>query len=138
MILQGIPELDWSMIAGSGFVAGVLFLALVERLRRTFATRQELDVLKEKCRTLEKRCRQAAGAARAAHQRAMTVQVEQKHQAERVAYHVVQPLERITAKLDALGEAQASQSLALEYLERRLDRVEANADSAPGTPTRAA
>jgi hypothetical protein len=131
MILQAILELDWSMIAGSGFVVGVLCLALVERLRRTFATRQELDGLREKYRKLDELYRGVLGAAGAAHQQAVAVQVEQKHQAERIAEQVVRPLERITGKLDVMSEVQATQSLVLEYLERRLDRLEATA----GTPT---
>jgi hypothetical protein len=135
MILQGIPELDWSMIAGSGFVVGVLFLALVERLRRTFATRQELDGLEEKYRTLEALYRQAIGAAAGAQQRTLAVQVEQKHLSERVADQVMRPVERMAAKLDMVSEAQATQSLVLEYLERRLDRVEASAGATSGAAT---
>lgn len=40
---DGAIALDWTTIAGGGFVASLLFLALVERLRRTFAARAELD-----------------------------------------------------------------------------------------------
>jgi hypothetical protein len=53
MTPQAIHTLDWTAFAGGGFVVSVLFLALVERLRRTFATRQEVNGLGEKFNALQ-------------------------------------------------------------------------------------
>jgi hypothetical protein len=43
MIEASALMLDWPAVVGGGFVVSVLFLALVERLRRTFVARAELE-----------------------------------------------------------------------------------------------
>jgi hypothetical protein len=80
-----VLTLGWTEIAGGGFVLTVAFLALVERLRRTFATRAELKGMRER---------------------------------------VIRPLERVTDKLETVGEVQAAQAVALENALQRLDRIE--------------
>lgn len=53
---------------------------------------------------------------------------EQKHQWERIAEQVIRPLERITDKLEAVGEIQAAQAAALEHILQRLDRIDTGPD----------
>ena len=123
---EGIT-LEWSTIAGSGFVVGVAFLALVERLRRTFATRQELNGMGKRFNAMETLYVQLRDAVDEARDQALEMRAEQRNQAERIGRVVEQmtrPLERATEKLEALGGVQASQSTTLEHLERRLARVE--------------
>lgn len=115
---------DWSVVAGSGFVAGVLFLALVERLRRTFATHQEVAALGEKLHALESLFIQVRETADEARERAGAAETEQRRQWERIIDQVIRPLERITEKLETVGEAQAAQAVALENLVRRLDSAD--------------
>lgn len=114
--------LDWSAVAGSGWLATVLLLALVERLRRTFAARPELDALREKLELVEAQCAAARQAAEEARSRAQAGQAEQRHHWERVNEQVLRPLERIAAKLEGVSEAQVAQAAALEHLERWMGR----------------
>lgn len=116
--------LDWSALAGSGFVAAVLLLALVERLRRIFATRQEMNGLGEKFNALQSLYLQVRETADEARARAIANQAEQKNQWERIAEQVIRPLERITEKLEAVVAAQAAQAAALEHIGKRLERVD--------------
>lgn len=121
MMSTPILTLDWPAIAGGGFVASVLFLALVERLRRTFVSRDELVVLMKKLDTMQGLYLQVREAAEDARARAATLQAEQERQWERVAEQVVAPLYRITERLDAVCEAQAAHATALDYLGKRLE-----------------
>lgn len=121
---QAAFTLDWQALAGSGFVSGVLFLALVERLRHTFATRQELNGLGQKFNALETLFIQVREVADEAHASASAVRAEQKHQWERITEQVIRPLERITDKLEAVGEAQAAQSSTLDHIVGRLNRAD--------------
>lgn len=114
--------LDWSAVAGSGFVMSVLLLALVEKLRRTFATQHDLNGLGEKFNALENlyiQVRESADEARAG---VGAIRAEQRHQWERINEQVIRPLERITEKLEDLGETQVAQKATLEHLGRWLDR----------------
>lgn len=119
-----IHDLDWSTIAGSGFVMSVLLLALVERLRRTFATRDDLNGLGQKFSALEDLYIQVREATDEARAEIREVRTEQRHQWERINTQVIQPLERITLHLKELSETQAVQTAALKHLDRWLDRVE--------------
>lgn len=120
------PEwnLDISVLLGSGFVAAVLLLALVERLRRTFATRQEMNGVCEKFNALQSLYLQVRETADGARARAIANQAEQKNQQERLAGQVVR-MERLAKKLESVGEAQAAHEVALEHLGRRLDEQSA-------------
>jgi acyl-CoA reductase-like NAD-dependent aldehyde dehydrogenase len=120
---EAVLTLSWQTIAGSGFVATVLLLALVERLRRTFATRQELNGLGDRMNALQSLYLQVREAADEARDRAVSAQAEQKHQWERVAEQVIRPLERITEKLESVSEIQAAQTASLEHIGRWLDRT---------------
>jgi hypothetical protein len=123
----GAPDL--SVLIGSGFGVSVLLLALVEWLRRTFATRADLDRVAAKCTALESLFLQVREAADEARERASALQAEQKHQWERIAEQVIRPLERITKRLDSVCEAQAIQSTALAYLTKRFDQADAWRDA---------
>ncbi len=136
MNTQGIVTLDWSAIVGSGFVVGVLFLALVERLRRTFASRQELNGLGEKFSALQSLYLQVRETADEARERALSTQTEQRHQWERVAEQVIRPLERITERLDSVCAAQAAQAATLDHIGRRLDQAEELRGVVSRTPAR--
>ncbi|HEX2093310.1 MAG TPA: hypothetical protein VHG28_12960 [Longimicrobiaceae bacterium] len=114
---------DWQALAGSGFVASVLLLALVERLRRTFVTRQELNGLGDRLNALQTLYIQARDAADEARDRVTVVETEQKHQWERVAEQVIRPLERINEKLESVSEIQAAQTATLEHIGKWLDRA---------------
>lgn len=119
--------LDWPAVAGGGFVVGVLFLALVERLRRTFATRQELNGLGERLNGLQTLYVQLRDAMDEGRDQVMEARAEQRHQAERMgrlAEQIGRPFERLTEKLEALAAVQVAQNAALEQAERRLARVE--------------
>jgi hypothetical protein len=113
---------DWPALAGSGFVLGVLLLALVEHLRRTFATRRELNGLGNRFNALQSLYLQVREAADEARDRANACQAEQKHQWGRVAEQVIRPLERITEKLETVSEIQAAQTATLEHIGKWLDR----------------
>lgn len=114
-----------SVIVGSGFVLTVLLLALVERLRRTFATRQELNDLGDKFNALQSLCFQVRETANEARDRAKAAENEQKNQSERISQQVIRPLERTTHRLEAVCEAQAAQATALSYISKRLDQADA-------------
>jgi hypothetical protein len=125
VVLSGNPvlTLDWPALAGSGFVASVLLLALVERLRRTFATRQDLNGLGDRLNALQSLYLQVREAADEARDRTVSVQAEQKYQWERITEQVIKPLERITEKLESVSEVQAAQTASLEHIGRWLDRA---------------
>lgn len=131
---QGVL-LDWTAVAGSGFVVTVLLLALVEHLRRTFVTRQELNGLGDRLNALQSLYLQVREAADEARERAAATQAEQKHQWERIAEQVIRPLERITDKLEGVAEIQAAQAASLEHIGHRLNRTEGQR-SEPGTTKR--
>lgn len=122
METEAMITLSWQTIAGGGFVASVLLLALVERLRRTFATRHDLNGLGDRMNALQNLYLQVREAADEARDRALAAQSEQKHQWERVAEQVIRPLERITEKLETVSEIQAAQTASLEHIGRWLDR----------------
>ncbi|MBW3630042.1 MAG: hypothetical protein KY464_12185 [Gemmatimonadetes bacterium] len=128
-------NVDVSTLLGSGFAASVLLLALVERLRRTFVTRQELTGLEGKFHALESLYLQVRDAADANRDQLVEIRTEQRHHWERTAEHVIKPLGRMAERLDEIGGAQASQASTLEHIGRRLDRVEESLHSAP-TPAR--
>ena len=111
--------LDWPAVVGSGFVMTVLLLALVERLRRTFATRVELDGLSAKLTALEQRTDALRAAGDLLRERVSGVETEQKHQWERMDEVGIRPLQRVLRKLESLGEQQVTQAAALAELERR-------------------
>lgn len=115
-------SIDWPALAGSGFVATVLLLALVERLRRTFATRQELNGFGDRLNALQSLYIQVREAADEARDQANACRAEQRHQWERVADQVIKPLERITEKLEGVSEIQAAQTATLEHIGKWLDR----------------
>lgn len=125
----GAGGAEISLLVGSGFGISVLLLALVEWLRRTFATRADLDRVAAKCAALESLFLQVREAADEARERASALQAEQKHQWERIAEQVIRPLERITKRLDIVCEAQAIQSTALAYITKRFDKADACSDA---------
>lgn len=115
-------HLNWSAVAGSGFVATVLMLALVERLRRVFATKHDLNGLGQKFSALETlyiQVREAADDARAG---VAAIRTEQRVLSERITEQVIRPLERLSQKVEDLSEAQVRQATALEHLDRALTR----------------
>jgi hypothetical protein len=132
---SAVWPLDVSTLVGSGFVARVLLLALVERLRRTFVSQQELSGLDDRLKALQGHYLQVRETADEARERARANQAEQEHQWERIAEQVIRPLERITERLEAVCEAQAAQAAALDFIGKRLD--EADGRRKPRTsPTR--
>lgn len=126
---DSVLRLEWSALLGSGFVISVLLLALVERLRRTFATREELNGVGEKFQALQSLYLQVRETADEARARATAAQAEQKNQWERIAEQVIRPLERITEKLEGVAETQAAQAAALDQIGRRLDRADQQHDA---------
>lgn len=116
--------IDISTLIGSGLGATVLLLALVERLRRTFATKQDLNGFGERLAALQSLYIQVRESADEARERAGATEAEQRHQWERIAEQVIRPLERITDKLENVAEAQAAQAAALQHIGIRLDRAE--------------
>ena len=117
--------MDWPAVVGSGFVVTVLLLALVERLRRTFATRVEVDGLSEKLTALELRSDGLRAGNDVLRERVTGVETEQKHQWERMDEVGIRPLQRVLRKLEGLGEQQVAQAAALAELERRTRRRQA-------------
>jgi hypothetical protein len=108
------------MVAGSGFVAAVLLAALVERLRRTFATRREVSALDRRVgevEALQASLRQANEQARS---ELSELRAEQRRDRERVGERAIRPLERVTEKLQAMAEIQAGQAVILDELSRRV------------------
>lgn len=124
MTTDTVLTLDWQAIAGSGFAAAVLIGALTERLRRVFATRQELNGLGDKFNALQSLYLQVRESADEAQERAKASQAAQKQQWERIAEQVIKPLERITDRVEAMGEAQVAQATALEFIGKQLHQSE--------------
>lgn len=118
-------------LVGGGVGVTVLLLALVERLRRTFATRQDLNGFGDRLMALQSLYLQVREAADEARARTAATEAEQRHQWERIAEQVIRPLERITDKLEGVAEIQAAQASALEHIGYRLDR--ADGQGAPRT-----
>ncbi len=123
--------IGWEILAGSGVVVGVLLLALVERLRRTFATRQDLEGLRGRVDALETLYVQTRDLADDARDRLGGVVAQQRHQWERVAEQVIKPLERITDKLETVSESQSAQRAVLAHIGKGLDRAEERRPRAP-------
>jgi hypothetical protein len=115
-----LPEL-----LGGGTAATVIMLALVEWLRRTFATRHDLNGMGDRVAALQSLYLQVRESADEARERSTAVEAEQRHQWERIAEQVIRPLERITEKLEGVAEGQAAQASALEHIGLRLDRSDA-------------
>ena len=120
---ETVLSFDWRTIAGSGFVSTLVLLALVERLRRTFATRQDLNGLGDRVNALQSLYVQTRESADEARDRVSAVEAEQRHQWERVAEQVIKPLERITDKLETVSEIQSAQRATLEHIGKWLDRA---------------
>lgn len=118
-------------MVGIGTAAAVLFLAMVERLRRTFATRQELNGLGERLTALHTLYVQVRESADEARERAIAAETEQRRQWERITEHVVRPFDRITEKLAGVAEAQAAQAAALAHMTTRADHWRNGTDRPP-------
>jgi hypothetical protein len=130
-----IFDVYWSDLLGGGLVGTVLLLALIERLRRTFATKVDLNGLGDRVNLLQTHNAQLQEAIDDTRERLMSVETEQKLQWERVMEQVIRPLERITEKLEGMGTAQAAQAAALEQIGKWLDRMEGTRKG-PQTPRR--
>ncbi len=117
--------IDVPLVVGGTTAATVLLLALVERLRRTFATRQDLNGLGDRVSALQTLYVQVRENTDEIRERMAAMEGAQRHQWERVAEQVIRPLERITEKLEGLSEVQAAQAASLEHIGQRLDRTEA-------------
>lgn len=124
MTNQSLLLVDWSALLGGGVVATVAFLALVERLRRTFSTRQELASLAEKVDSLQRLCADLEETSLQAAERSRMVERDQKQQWRRLADQVLRPLQRTTAKLEGVKEAQAGQAATLDQIVQRIDRLD--------------
>lgn len=111
--------LNGTTIAAGGVAASVLLLALVERLRRTFATRQDLDALGERLRALEGACREAREAAEEVCDRLGETQREHRLHGERLVEQWLRPLERAVERLEAAQTGQAAHAALLSQLARR-------------------
>ena len=133
-----VLSLDWSALVGSGFVAAVLLLALVERLRSTFATKDDLAAVERKLHELQQRYTEVRQAADEANATATAIQGEQKHQWELVNRQVIEPLARITDKLEDLGQTQIGQAATLAQLDKWLERVQARRRASDETHRRSA
>lgn len=125
---------DISVLVGSGVGVTVLLLALVERLRRTFATRQDLNGLGERLTALQSLYLPLRETVDELRERLATAETEQRHQWERIAEQVIRPLERITDKLEGVAEVQAAQAASLEHIGQRLDRTDAQGVVRPTQP----
>lgn len=115
-------HLDWSAVVGSGFVVTVLILALIERLRRVFATKQDLNGLGQKFNALETLYIQVREATDSARADIAGIRAEQRMLAERVTEQVIRPLERLSQKVKEVSEAQVRQATAFEHLDRAMVR----------------
>ena len=114
--------MDWSAVVGSGFVVAVLMLALVERLRRTFATKDELNGFGQRVNNLEHLYHEVREMLEDARNVVRGLESEQRHYSDRLNRQVIEPLQRITVKLEELAEAQISHGVAVKHIERWLDR----------------
>lgn len=123
-------HLDWSAVAGSGFVITVLILALVERLRRVFATKQDLNGLGQKFNALETLYIQVREATDSVRADVASIRAEQRMLAERITEQVIRPLERLSQKVEEVSETQVRHATALEHLDRAMTR---GAEARPGT-----
>lgn len=108
-----------------------MLLALVERLRRTFATRQDLNGLGDRLTALQSLYLPLRETADELRERLVASEAEQRHQWERIAVQVIRPLERITDKLEGVAEVQAAQTASLEHIGQRLDRTDAQGGVRP-------
>lgn len=127
-----IVSLRWADLLGGGVVAGIFLLALTERLRRTFATRNDLNGLGERQNALQGQAGELRKLQDELRERVAALESEQKNQAERVVTQVIRPLERITEKLENVSRAQAAQATALEHIGEWLGRLDHG--RAPGRP----
>ena len=125
MDTRSLLLLDWSALAGGGFVATVAFLALVERLRRTFSTRQEFSSLAERVDALQRLCAGLEETSIQATERSRIMERDQKEQWKRLTDQVLRPLQRTTTKLEGVKEAQAGHAATLDQIVQRVDRLDA-------------
>jgi len=119
---------EMATFVGAGTFATVLLLALVERLRRTFATRQDLNGVGEKLTAFQTLYVQVRESVDAARDRIAAAEAEQHHRWEQINQQVIRPLQRVTDKLEGVLEVQAAQGAALEHIRERLDRADAHRD----------
>lgn len=131
MIATPSWTVDVAALVGGGTAATVLLLALVERLRRTFATRHDLNGLGDRVMALQTLYLQVREGVDDARERLAATESEQRHQWERIAEQVIRPLERITDKLEGVAEIQAAQAAALEHIGQRMDRADGRPPSDP-------
>ncbi len=124
MIATQSWTLEIPALIGGGVGLTVLLLALVERLRRTFATRQDLNGFGDRLMALQTLYLQVREGIDEARVRSAAMEAEQRHQWARIAEQVIKPLERITDKLEGVAEIQAAQAAALEHIDRRLNRAD--------------
>ena len=119
-----VGPVDGSVIAASGLAAAVLLAALVERLRRTFATRHEVAALRRRVEALQKQSSSTRELSLRAYNRAEAMHTELDRERERSNGHVLLPLQRGAAKLESIGEMVASHASTLRHLEGRVGAVE--------------
>jgi hypothetical protein len=131
---QQMLTLDWSTVLGGGFVITVLLLALVERLRRTFATKDQLNGFGHRVNELTGLYQQVREAVDDARDAVRSLEAEQRHQTDRLNRQVIDPLERISIKLQELTKSQIEQASAVKHIERWIDRDQTRAVQSGASP----
>lgn len=110
-------------LLGGGVLYRLVLGALENRLRTTFATRRELNAVGDRVNALETVVVQARDQADHANER-VTLMEERAHQqwkqiTERLSEVVVRPLERLTERLEKIGEEQVRQQEQIKTLFRK-------------------
>ena len=110
-----------AMWIGTGAV--FLLLALMNRLRRVFATLKELNQCSNHLMALQTLYLQVRHTNEHTHERIAAAEAERALQWERTQEQVLRPLERVTEKLEAAVAVQEARAVTLDELSQRMERT---------------
>lgn len=121
-----MPEWIWpalfSSVVGSVSVGAILIAALKWKLLDDFAARGDLDGMGDRVANVEKRSTTLEEATRETTRRLDTIETQQRHQWERIAEGVIEPLRQMTKELKAVSAWMERQDERHKSLVERLDR----------------
>lgn len=97
-------------VVGSGGIVLVGYKALVESLRRTFATKDFARETSSRCAAEQAELARTRAIAYQAKEIAERVALVQEERWQRIEEHVVKPLEALTLRIERIAEIQAVQA----------------------------
>lgn len=109
-------------VIGGGAISAWWLKGLKEHLRTTFATLTDLNNMGSRVNGIESVAIGARESGDDAQAHIQRLELVQSQQWERIAEHVIKPLEQISLRMEQLAQTQAVQTNTLEFFAKEIER----------------